>query len=622
MQADFRLGDWLVQPALCRLSKDGRTVQVRAKVMDLLAYLAERPGEVIPKGKLLDDVWGSQAVSESALTRTVTELRQALGDDAEQPRLLETIPKRGYRLIGPVGAVPQTGGAPAPGRAPRVRSRRRTVLAVGALAVASLLGVGAWAWSGRGARVFPVTLAVLPFDNLGNDPEGEYLAAGLTEETTASLGVIDPDHLSVKGRTSTMRYKRTTKSLTEIGRELAADYLVESTVQVEGERLRVTSRLIRVRDELQVWSQSYDRERTSMLGLQRDLSLAIAEQIGRRLSPERLSALTRRQPQNGESYVLYLKGRGLLSQATPATNARAILYYQRAIDLDPKYALAWSGLALTYGASTMNADAPPLVAGPRARDAVARALQAEPDLAEVQTASGHVAYLVDWDWAAAERALKRATELDPHDAIAHRILGLVLSQMRRHAEAVAPMQQAIDLEPLEPIHHALAAQVAFQARDYARAVEHAQRAVDIAPEFWIGFTQLGQAYQEMGKTALALTALSKAEQLSGGRNSKALSSKGYSLAKAGRANEARDVLRTLETLARERYVPPYAMALVHAGLGERDAVFKWLDRAYDARDVHLVFLTVDPKWDPYRPDPRFQTLLQRCGFRGPGEESR
>ena len=241
----------------------------------------------------------------------------------------------------------------------------------------------------------------------------------------------------------------------------------------------------------------------------------------------------------------------------------------------------------------------------------------------MQTASGHVAYLVDWDWAAAERALRLAVALDPHDAIAHRILGLVLSQMGRHAEAVAPMQRAIDLEPLEPIHHALAAQVAFQARDYARAVEHAQRAVDIAPEFWIGLAQLGQAYQEMGKTALALTALSKAEQLSGGRNSKALSSKGYSLAKAGRANEARDVLRTLETLARDgRYVPPYAMALVHAGLDEPDAVFKWLSRASDARDVHLVFLTVDPKWDPYRDDPRFQALLQRCGFRGPGEEGR
>jgi tetratricopeptide (TPR) repeat protein len=195
--------------------------------------------------------------------------------------------------------------------------------------------------------------------------------------------------------------------------------------------------------------------------------------------------------------------------------------------------------------------------------------------------------------------------------------------MGRHAQAVAGMQRAIDLEPLEPIHHALAAQVAFQARNYSRAVEHAQRALDIAPEFWIGFTQLGQAYEEMGKSDLALTALSNAERLSGGRNSKALSSKGYSLAKAGRANEARAVLRTLETLARDgRYVPPYALALVHAGLDERDAVFESLGRAYDARDVHLVFLTVDPKWDPYRPDPRFQALLRRCGFTGRGEEGR
>jgi DNA-binding winged helix-turn-helix (wHTH) protein len=240
MQGDFRLGDWLVQPALCRLSKDGRTIQVRAKVMDLMAYLAERPGEVIPKGKLLDDVWGSQAISESALTRTVTELRQALGDDAEQPRLLETIPKRGYRLIGPVGLNPQNIDAPPPGPTPRLSTRRKTMLAAGAVAVTSLLGVATWPWRGSGAKVVPVTLAVLPFDYLGNDPEREYLADGLTEETTASLGVIDPDHLSVKGRTSTMRYKRTTKSLAEIGRELAADYLVESTVRMEGEWLRVT----------------------------------------------------------------------------------------------------------------------------------------------------------------------------------------------------------------------------------------------------------------------------------------------------------------------------------------------------------------------------------------------
>lgn len=555
----------------------------------------------------------SQAISESALTRTVTELRQALGDDAEQPRLLETIPKRGYRLIGPVTPVPEAVNPPASGQAHRAGTRSKAVLAAGAIALALLLGVAAWAWRDSGANVSPVTLAVLPFDSLGNDPEREYLADGFTEETTAALGMIDPDHLSVKGRTSMMRYKRTTKSPGEIGLEVMVDYLVESTVRVEGERVRVTSNLIRVRDQMHVWSKSYDREPTSILALQRDLSGAIAEQIGRRLSPERLSALRRRQPQNAEAYVLYLTGRGFANQATPTANAQAVLNYKRALTLDPSYALAWSGLAFTYAASVMNGDAEPSDVRPRAQDASKRALQAEPDLAEVQASLAQMAFLIDWDWAGAEVALRRAIELDPHYALAHRMLGHLLSQRGRHTEAAAEMHRAIDLEPLEPINHALASQVAFQGQDYARAVEHANQALVINPQFWIGFMQLGQAYERQGKTDLALKALTNAERFSGG-NSKAVSSRGYSLAKAGKTKEARDVLRTLETQSGGQYVPSYAMALVNAGLDERDAVFKWLDRALEARDVHLIFLTMDSKWDPYRDDQRFQALLKRCGF--------
>jgi TolB-like protein/DNA-binding winged helix-turn-helix (wHTH) protein/Flp pilus assembly protein TadD len=614
MRGDFRLGDWLVQPALCRLSKDGRTVQVRAKVMDLLAYLAEHSGEVIPKGRLLDDIWGSQAISESALTRTVAELRQALGDDAEQPRLLETIPKRGYRLIGPVAPVPEAANPPASGQPRRVSIRTKAVLLAAAVAIALLLGVAGWAWRGSGANVAPLTLAVLPFDSLGNDPEHEYLADGFTEETTAALSMIDPDHLVVKSSRSTMRYKRTTKSPAEIGRELTADYLVVSTVLMEGERVRVTSNLIRVRDERQVWSKSYDREPTSILGLQRDLSDAIADEIRRKLSPERLSALTRRQPQSAEAYFLYLRGRGLINEATPRANAQAVQNYERALRLDPNYALALSGLAFSYGASIMSGDAEPAVVKPLAQSAAKRALQADPNLAEVQTALGQVAFLIEWDWAGAEVALRQAIELDPHYAPAHRTLGHLLSQRGRHAEAVAPMQRAIDLEPLEPLNHALASQVAFQAHDYPRAVEHANQALVLNREFWIGFTQLAQAYEGEDKTDLALKALTNAERFSGGNNSKVLSLKGYCLAKAGRTTEARAVLRRLETLSRERYVPSYAMALVHAGLGERDAALESLDRAYEARDVHLIFLTVDPKWERYQDEPRFKALLRRCGF--------
>ena len=212
----------------------------------------------------------------------------------------------------------------------------------------------------------------------------------------------------------------------------------------------------------------------------------------------------------------------------------------------------------------MNGDAPPLVVGPRARDAAARALQAEPELAEVQTAVGYVAFLLEWDWPRSEQALRRAVALDPHYAAAHRTLGHLLSQMGRHEEAATAMQRARDLEPLEPLHHALSAQVAFQAREYSAAVEHARQALIVDPEFWIPHIQVAQAYMELGNTAMAFDALNNAGRFSE-LNSKSLSFRGYLLAKLGRADEARDVLKTLAAVSRERYVPPYQMALVHAG---------------------------------------------------------
>src|SRR5262245_22601485 len=227
---DFRLDDWLVQPARCRLSKEGRTLQVRPKVMDLLTYLAAHPGEVVSKEQLLDDVWRTQAVSESALTRTVTELRQALGDDAGEPRLLETIPKRGYRLIGSVLAIPPDAAVIAPGQVGGITARAMW-LAVAAIGLAGALV--AWMWFRNLAPAPPVRVAVLPFDQISDDPDRKYLADALAEDTIVSLGMIDPGRLIVVGRTSTLRYKGTPKSVTDIGQELNVDYLVEGAVRTE-----------------------------------------------------------------------------------------------------------------------------------------------------------------------------------------------------------------------------------------------------------------------------------------------------------------------------------------------------------------------------------------------------
>ena len=377
--------------------------------------------------------------------------------------------------------------------------------------------------------------------------------------------------------------------------------------------MRVTATLIRVRDQEHVWSQSYEREPTTLLGLQQELSTAIASQIRLRLSPARVNALARRQTASADAYDLYLRGRNFGNQRTPATTRRAIEYYEQATTLDPNYSLAWAGIADALSASPLNGDAPPLVVWPRAREAAAQAVRADPDLAEAQISLGCVKWLFDWDWPAAEAAFRRAIALDPSSAPAHWWLGHVLSQSGKHTESETIMRRARELDPLEPMTYAMSSQVAFQARDYAAALTHARHAIVIDPEFWIGYMQEGQAYEQLSQTDLAIDRFSQAARFSHG-NSKAISIRGYLLAKVARQSEAREVLSTLEGVSRDRYVPPYAMALVHAGLNDREAMFEWLTRAYAARDVHLIFLPVDPKWDTYRGDSRFESLLKRCGF--------
>ncbi len=572
-QVAYKFGDFFLSPVDKQLLRDGKPVALPPKVFDTLLLLVESHARLVEKDDFLKRVWPDSFVEEVALAHCISHLRKALRDGTQGCTFIETVPKRGYRFVAAVEVVP--------------------------------------AASHQASD--PVRLAVLPFENLGAGPEREYLADGFTEETIAALGQIDPDHLSVVGRTSMLAYKRTAKSLADIGRELDAAYLIESSVRSEGERLRIMSKLIRVRDQVQIWSASYDSEPSSILEFQCKLSTAIAEQIRLRLSPERLTALARRQTRNAKAYDLYLRGRYFWNQLSAPTTRRAVEFYARATELDPEYALAWSGLADSYAASTINGDAPPLKVWPRARDAAAHAVGSEPNLAEAQTSLGMVNFFLDWDWAAAEMAFRKAVALDPSYCLAHRTLGIALSHMRRPEEAQSAVRRARELEPLYAAHQALSAQVAFNARDYPAAIQFAQQAIVLDPGLLIGHLQLGQAHEQLGNSDLALEALQNAGRLSGS-NSKVVALRGYLFAKLGRTDEAREVLNTLEAVSHERYVPPYAMALVHAGLGQRDQALECLERAYEARDVHLIFLPVDPKWDALRSEVRFLALLRRCGF--------
>ena len=631
----FRFNDFELDVAAYQLRRQGRVVRLERQPMDVLILLVGRRRQLVSRADIVERLWGKDVFVDvdTGVHTAIRKIRQALGDSISAPAFVETVPSKGYRFVADVEVVstndvatgelhgresieqvaaavaPAAGSDTAPA-SPRWSAHPARVL-MAVVAVALVTALVAWTGVNGGVPASRVTLAVLPFEYLGSDPEREYLAAGLTEETSASLAQIDLEHLIVKGRT--LGYRGTAKTAAEIGRELSVDYLLESTLRAEGSRLRVTATLIRARDQEHVWSRSFDRDPTSLLGLQQELSTSIAEQIRLRLSRDHLREVQQRQTQNADAYDAYLKGRDFHSRRTAATNALATKEYERAVALDPNYALAWAGLAGAYTASTLNGDARPLEVWPRAKNAAAGAVRGNANLGETQLALGHLRWVLDWDWRAAETACRLAIRLDPSNAAAHRSLGHVLSQSGQHTEAESEMRRARELEPLESVTYALSAQVAFQARQYSAAVEHARRAILIDSQFWIGYMQLGQAYEQMGQPDLALAALTDAARFSG-NNSKVTSLRGYVLAKTGRFNEAREVLRRLESDSRERYVPPVAIALVHAGLGERDAVMEWLAKAYDARDVHLIYLPVDPKWDPYRADPRFQALVARCGF--------
>lgn len=569
----FEFDDFRMDAGKRLLLRKGEIVPLTPKVFDTLLYLVENRGKIIEKDDLMRAIWPDTVVEENNLNQNISMLRRVLGENRGENRYIATVPGKGYRFIAPVEFA---SAAPAEVAA-------------------------------------HVTLAVLPFENLSADPEREYLADGLTEETIATLGQIDPEHLRVIGRTSVMSYKRTTKSLAEIGRELDAAYLIESSMRAEGGRLRITSKLIRVSDQVQIWSASYDSEPSSMLTFQRELSAAIAKQVHLRLSPDRLNALARRHSRNAEAYDLYLRGRHFWNQLTPPATRRAIEYFGHATELDPNYALAWSGLADSYSAGPINGDAPPQLVWPRAKEAAANAVKAEPGLAEVQTTLGFLKFWLEWDWPGAEAALRKAVSLDASYPLAHRMLGIVLAHMGRPEEARPAIRRARELDPLLAVHHALSSQVAFSGREYSEAVQFARQSIVVDPEFWVGYMQLAQALEQLGQNDQALDALNSAGRFSGG-NSKVVALRGYIFAKLGRTDEAREVLRTLVAIARERYVPPYAMALVHAGLGEQDDSLEWLSRSFDVRDVHLIFLPIDPKWDPLRADQRFSALLNRAGL--------
>lgn len=624
-RSTFRFLDFELDVRACELRHRGRRVRLERRPMDLLILMVERPGELITRGEIVERLWRQDVFIEvdTAVNTLVRKIRQALHDSPDAPAFIETVPGRGYRFIAPVeivappapppASVEGTGQTPTAG-ASRSAAKRGTNAIV---LLALLLAAAGAAWGWRSTRPGPVhvRVGVLPFDTVGIDPGRESLADALHDETITALGQIDPEHIAIVPRRSMRGYRQTTRSPAQIAQELGGlDYVVDSSIHAENGRIRVTSSLIRVRDQVVIWTRAYDDEPRSALDFQRDLGVTIAGQIRRTLAPERLEALARRHTGNSEAFRLYLRGLHAWHQLNPPQSTQlAIKFYTLATQTDPGYALAWAGLALAHAGAPINADVDPRLIGPEARRTAARAVTADARLAEAQTAMGAVHFWFDWDWTNAEAMFRQAVAADPNYAFGRRMLGILLSHQALHDEASDHMRGLLTLEPDYEMNWALRAQVAFNAHEYASAEEFATMATKFKPNFWIADYQLAMASEQRGKRDLALRTLDK-HLTAAVANSKLSALRGYILGTMGRHAEAREVLTGFDAASRNRYVPPYARALVHAGLGERTAALDWLEQATDARDVHVIALATDPKWDSFRDDTRFIDLLKRCGF--------
>jgi TolB-like protein/DNA-binding winged helix-turn-helix (wHTH) protein/Flp pilus assembly protein TadD len=604
----YRFGDFELDLDALQLRLHGQPVKLERRPLDLLILLVSRHGHMVPREDIIASLWPARVIIdfESGLNTLIRKVRNALGDHSDHPAFIETVQGRGYRFIAPVVEItasdPIPPPSPQPSTAPRWQSRSIATLLVSVV----VAGIAMFGWLTFSVQREPTRIAVLPFENLTGDDTLAYLAAGLAEETSMSLSRIDLADVYVIGGMSTRVLADAGTSMQRLGRDAGVDYLVLSSLRLDRPRIRVGSRLIRVADGAQIWSASFDRELTNVLGLQRELSIAIAEQIRQRLSPDVAAAIDRRQTSNPEAYALYLKGRYEWSQLSPAGNRRALEYYEQALEKDPQYALAWAGIAHTLATSLVTANSNPAAIVERARDAVEQALRYGPDLAEAHYAKGYFASFFEHDEAAAEAAARRAIELDPNNSLPYFTLASQLIKRGEDVEAAAAMRRAREIDPLFSQTFALSSQMALVMGDTESALEFARQAVAINPEGWVGHLHLGRAYAALGDDAAALRAATDADRFSGG-NSTATADRAMLLARLGRQEEARALLRDL--LARE-YVSPCSLALVHESLGEVEAAFEVLERAVTERDA----LCVEPdRYDdlgPLRAYPAYARLIE------------
>jgi TolB-like protein/DNA-binding winged helix-turn-helix (wHTH) protein/Tfp pilus assembly protein PilF len=633
------------------LRKHGIRIKLQEQPSQILAILLEHRGEMVTREQLQHRLWPSDTFVDfdHSLNTAVMRLREVLSDSSENPRFIETLPRRGYRFLAPVEEKPASVNEPTPVQAgevgasqtadakvdlasppllpafpafaakPEKRVQRLRLVTV-TLSIFAIVLAGAFALrylkrsslatapSGR-----LTSLVVLPFENLSADKDQAYFADGMTDELIAHLAKIRS--LRVISRTSSMEYKGAHKTLSQIARDLKVDSVVEGTVLRSGDRVRITAELVQVATDRHLWAETYESQLGDILTLQSHVASAIVNEIRVKLTPEDQVRLATTHQVSTQSYENYLKGRYYWNKRSQEGLTKAIDYFQLAIEQDPNYALAYAGLADCYSiiGSVIVGTVPALEVAPKARAAALKSLELDNTLAEAQTSLATVRFNYDWDWNAAASGFRRAVELNPSYATAYQRNSLYLMSMGRTSESIAEMNRAHDLDPLSiSMNFSLGSRL-YLAREYDQAIEQLRNTIDMDPDFVLPHLVLGQAYEQKRMYDQAITELRRAADISQS-SPPAVAALARAYAVSGRTTEARKLLDQLMEQSKKRYVSPFYVAIVYAGLGENDQALDWIEKAYQDRSNAIVFAKVDPQLDTLRSTPRFQSLLHRLAF--------
>jgi TolB-like protein/DNA-binding winged helix-turn-helix (wHTH) protein/Tfp pilus assembly protein PilF len=634
----LRFGVFEVDLRAGELRKNGLKVRLQERPLQILAVLLERPGEMVTRQDLQRRLWPAHTFVDfdHSLGTAVGRLRQALGDSAQNPRFVETLGNRGYRFIASVSSLSDTSNLPResdssvtqPGvKQPQPLGRKGTswwlsgwlrgavALTVALAAILIALKVSGWGdrIKDRGRPAEIGSLAVLPFENLTHDPAQEYYADGMTEELITSLGKIGA--LRVISRTSVMPYKGTREPLSKITRELNVDGVVEGSVLRSGEHVRITAQLVRANPERHLWAESYERDARDSLALQQIVARDIADAIRIKLTPQEQSRLSGTYPVDPEALDAYLRGVYCWNSRTEESLEKSIEYFNLAIQREPRYALAYAGLANSYNTQILYEYVAPRETYPKVNAALLKALELDDSLAEAHAVLGHYKAAYEWDEQAAEREFRRAIELNPGYAFAHIWLGEVLTDMDRYPEALAEVDRAGQLDPTSLIVSDQRGWVLYMARRYDEAAAQIRKTIELDPHFAHAHCWLGKAYLQKGMLREGLAELEEAASLSGGDTQLYGRWLGYAYALSGKRAEAYNVIDELRSQPQKRFVSASGIALIYCGLHENGQALDWLDKAYQQRDPLLLDVKNEPAFDPLRSEPRFRAVLRRTNPR-------